>query len=183
MFSLLNELSIYTYIKISGKYQLISRFKIKYRNFIILRGGLMALSSEHVLKVYNINSLKPNKFSFIASREIKTITFFRKNFLLIASKDELQILDYINNKIIKYISTGYNIFKIIVNEFKVLIAESDNKNDKSRFTIYKIDMKNNFDIKRLSFIDNPHKTSAFNIVLCKDGTIITHHHESMKIWK
>ena len=80
MFSLLNELSIYTYIKISGKYQLISRFKIKYRNFIILRGGLMTLYSEHVLKVYNINSLKPNKFSFIASREIKTITFFRKIF-------------------------------------------------------------------------------------------------------
>ena len=183
MFSLLNEPSIDTYTKINGKYQLISRFKTKYRNFITLRGGLMALSTEYVLRVYNINTLKQNKNSFRSSKEIKTIAFFSESYLLMASKDELAVFDYTNFKIIKSISTGYDIFKIIVIKDKVLIGESDEKNNKSRFTTYKIDSKNNLNIKRLTVNDSPHKTSAFKIVQCKDGTIVTHQHECMKIWK
>ena len=61
MFSLLNEPSIDTYIKINEKYQLVSRFKTKYINFIILGGGSMAISNEFVLRVYDINSLKKKK--------------------------------------------------------------------------------------------------------------------------
>ena len=175
--------SIDTYTKINGKYQLISKFRTTYRNFITLRAGLMALLTEHVLKVYNINTLKPNKKSFRVSKGIKTITFFSGNYLLMASKDELIIFDYNNFKIIKSIATGYDIFKIISTKDRVLIGEYDEKSNKSRFTTYKIDIKNNFNIKRLTVNDNPHKTSVFKIVQCYDGTIVTHHHEYMKIWK
>ena len=186
MFSLLKEPSIDAYTKIQGKYQLIWRFKTQYSNFITLKSGLMALSTKYVLRIYNFYTLKPNKNSFTNYKGIKTITFFSNNFLLMASKDQLAIFDYKNNKVVQSISTGYNIFKIIVNKFKVLIAETNEKSDKSRFTIYKIDIKNNFNIKKLSVNDNPHKTEAwnvFNVVQCNDGTIITHRDLCIKIWK
>ena len=186
MFSLLKEPSIDAYTKIQGKYQLIWRFKTQYSNFITLKSGLMALSTKYVLRIYNIYTLKPNKNSFTNYKGIKTITFFSNNFLLMASKDQLAIFDYKNNKIVQSISTGYNIFKIIVNKFKVLIAETNEKGDKSRFTTYKIDIKNNFNIKKLLVNDNPHKTEAwnvFNMVQCNDGTIITHRDLCIKVWK
>ena len=183
MFSLLNEPSIDTYIKINEKYQLVSRFKTKYINFIILGGGSMAISNEFVLRVYDINSLKKKKKNYKSKKGIKTITFFSKNFLLIASKDELIVFDYKNFNIVNSITTGYNIFKIISIKDKVLIAESDKKNKKSRFTTYKINIKDKFNIKRMSVNDNPHNADIFKIIQCQDGTIITHLHEFMKIWK
>ena len=183
MFSLLNEPSIDTYININEKYQLVSRFKTKYTNFVILGGRSMAISNEFVLRVYDINSLKKKKKNYRSNKGIKTITFFSKNFLLIASKDELIVFDYKNFNIVNSITTGYNIFKIISIKDKVLIAESDKKNNKSRFTTYKINIKDKFNIKRLSVNDSPHNADVFKIVQCQDGTIITHLHEFMKIWK
>ena len=102
---------------------------------------------------------------------------------MIASKDELIVYDYKNFNIVNSITTGYNIFKIISIKDKVLIAESDKKNNKSRFTTYKINIKDKFNIKRLSVNDSPHNADIFKIVQCQDGTIITHLHEFMKIWK
>ena len=79
MFSLLNEPSIDTYIKINEKYQLVSRFKTKYINFIILGGGSMAISNEFVLRVYDINSLKKKKIIDLI-KELKLSLFLVKIF-------------------------------------------------------------------------------------------------------
>ena len=162
------------------KYIITKSVNLDFEDFLVLNKDLVVVLTEDRLEFYDVNELKKVRSSPMISNKYACLKFalYNEKFILIGTAKNVEIFDLQNNKIVKSIFLVYQIQKIYVNQNKAFILQS--VFDEGSITEIEIDQTGKY--KEIYFFDTPHKDDLTDIILLKDGRIITSCRDKVKIW-
>ena len=151
-------------VKIKDKYQIVTSYKIRFEDFVLLKGDKFLITMNENLDFHNVNTFKLNKK--VKINYMKSICVYNNNLLLIGLENKkVLIFNYKTYKKIKSIVLNYNVHAIYV-AFFIGYGHMDD---------YIIE--NNGEYKHLSIWP---KIYIDHITQLKDGRIVTS--SPIKVW-
>lgn len=155
-------------VKINDKYQIVTSYKIWFKNFLLLNCGVILILSYENLNFLNINTFKLKKK--VKIYDIEKINVYNNTLLLIGiNNNKVLIYNYKTYKKVKSIVLNYNASLLYVSNNVAFIIGYDKVND------YIIE--NNGEYKHFSLWP---KTTVSDITQLKDGRIVTS--GPLRIW-
>ena len=161
-------------VKIKNKYDIVTCFKLFFKDFAVLKNNLIVILSYKELLFYNTYTFKIiKKIDYL--KYSQCLSVYNEKHLLVGFEKKILIFDYKNYRIIKYIPLDFSLIKIYVNKnIAFILLKNETIEDfiiQDNGNYDRVNVYNKFDVKKGNFID---------IAQIKDGSIITS--SPLKIW-